>query len=91
VRLLLERGADPASANRLGMTPLMKASSDGHLEVVRVLLGHPSGKSTINHLGHNRVTALWLACYQGRGGGVRRRMTTDDRDDDRDDDGDDGR
>jgi ankyrin repeat protein len=49
VRLLLERGADPTIATRWGSTPLMIASFGGHLEVVRLLLGHPSAKATINH------------------------------------------
>jgi uncharacterized protein len=62
VKLLLERGT----------TPLMLASVEGHVEVVRVLLGHASARATINRRdGRSGETALWKACYQGRGGVVR--------------------
>jgi uncharacterized protein len=67
VRLLVERGADPTLADRWRTTPVMLASSRGHLEVVRLLLGHPSARTTINHRNHEGKTALWGACYWGRG------------------------
>jgi ankyrin repeat protein len=41
--------------------------SNGHLEVVGVLLGHPSAKATINRRGHFGQTALGWACYLGSG------------------------
>jgi ankyrin repeat protein len=70
-RLLLERGADTTIADKSCWTPLMVASDRGHLEVVRLLLGNPSGKATINHRQRYGTTALWWACYMGRGGVVR--------------------
>jgi ankyrin repeat protein len=66
-RLLLERGADPTIATDYGVTALMTASFEGHLEVVRFLLDHPSAKSTINHRDGDGFTALQEACYMGRG------------------------
>jgi ankyrin repeat protein len=71
VRLLLERGADPTIAGLGGWTPLMAASSGACLEVVRLLLGHSSGKITISQRDEDGRTALWLACLDGRGGFVR--------------------
>jgi ankyrin repeat protein len=71
VKLLVERGADLTIAKQQGTTPLMIASTQGHLEVVRLLLGQASAMATINH--HNALgqTALWWACYKGRGGVAR--------------------
>jgi ankyrin repeat protein len=71
VRLLLERGADPTIATGRGSTPLMAASSQGHLEVVRLLLGHPAPRPPSTTAMTRRPTALWWACYMGRGGVVR--------------------
>jgi ankyrin repeat protein len=39
----------------------------GHLEIVRLLLGQPSGKATLNHHNEKGKTALWCACYRGGG------------------------
>jgi uncharacterized protein len=55
VRLLLETGADP-TATRRGWTPLMTASSLGYLEVVRVLLGHPSATTILDQRNHEGKT-----------------------------------
>jgi uncharacterized protein len=72
VRLLVGRGADPAiAAPRYGLIPLFTASHQGHLEVVRSLLGHPSADTTVNHRDVTGRTALWYACAYGRGGVVR--------------------
>jgi hypothetical protein len=71
VRLLLERGADPTIAADGGWSPLMTASLNGRLETVRLLLDHPSVKTSINHRGRGGRTALWCACLKGRGGVVR--------------------
>jgi hypothetical protein len=70
VRLLLERGADPTLTPDSGLTPLIKASSRGQLEVVRLLLDHPSGEAMINKADRHRLT-LWWACRNGRVGVVR--------------------
>jgi hypothetical protein len=61
VRLLVERGADPAGRS----TPLIAASAEGHVEVVRVLLSYPRAQATINHRGSRGQTALWRTCYGG--------------------------
>jgi ankyrin repeat protein len=86
VRLLLERGADPAITGADGWTPLTVACHENRLEIVRVLLSHPSARATMNNRnqdddemayhvdrsedGEARM-ALWWACYVGRGGVVR--------------------
>jgi ankyrin repeat protein len=67
VRLLLERGANPTFQEEEGSTPLLRASSEGHLEVVRLLLGHARAKATLNHRDYERRTALYEACFYGRG------------------------
>jgi hypothetical protein len=71
VRLLVARGADPTIAMIAGYTPLMVASLQGHLEVVRCLLGHPSARTMINHRDLDGKTALWVACDKGRSGVVK--------------------
>jgi ankyrin repeat protein len=65
VKLLVERGADPMIASNGGWTPLLAASHRGYLEVVRLLLAHPSGKATVNHSNEHGQTALQVACYRG--------------------------
>jgi ankyrin repeat protein len=67
VRVLLARGANPATAGDQGWTPLISASVQSRVEVVRLLLGHPSGKSTINQLDEIGRTALYVACFSGEG------------------------
>jgi ankyrin repeat protein len=70
--LLLERGADPTIATGKGCTPLMAASDGGgYLKVVRLLLGQPSVKATINQGDSLGRTALWSACCHGRLGVLR--------------------
>jgi hypothetical protein len=71
VNLLLERGGDPTTATDWGWTPLIAASDQGHLEVVRVLLGHPIAKATLNCRDRDGRTALWAACLYGHGGVAR--------------------
>jgi hypothetical protein len=46
---------------------LIAASSEGHVEVLRFLLGHPGAKASVNHRAGGGATALWVACCYGRG------------------------
>jgi ankyrin repeat protein len=72
VRLLMERGADPTIGWGEGSIPFLTAASSlGHIEVVRLLLGHPGVKEGINHRDDEGRTALRGACYWGRGRVVR--------------------
>jgi hypothetical protein len=65
LRLLLERGGDPTTA-QVGKTPLMSASAGGHLEIVRILLANASAKATLNHREtFSGKTALYFASYWG--------------------------
>jgi uncharacterized protein len=73
VRLLVERGADPTITSSWGSPILVITSERGHLEVLRVLLGYPSAKATINHREDHGRTALWTACYYG-GGAIARAL-----------------
>jgi ankyrin repeat protein len=65
--LLLERGANGTIADFQGSIPLMYASHKGHLPVVRLLLGHPSVKATVNHRNLFGDSALSEVCYYGHG------------------------
>jgi ankyrin repeat protein len=71
VELLIEKGADPTLADDERATPLIFASQGGHLDLMRLLLGHPGVMATLNHGDFHRRTALWWACHEGRGGAVR--------------------
>jgi ankyrin repeat protein len=71
MRFLVERGADPTIASHSGSTPLFQASFRGDLAVVRFLLGHPRAKAMIKHRNNSGATALWHACFGGRGEVVR--------------------
>jgi uncharacterized protein len=71
VTLLLQMGADPTIADHRGMSPLMIASAQGHLKVVRVLLSHPTAKASITLRDDHGKTALWWSCCCGRGGVAR--------------------
>jgi uncharacterized protein len=71
VRLLVERGADPAIATATGMTPLIDASSNDDLEAVRFLLDHPNVRATINVRNDDGQTALWRACCLAHPGVLR--------------------
>jgi ankyrin repeat protein len=71
MRLLFEKGADPTISTASDWTPLMVASDKGHLEVVRFLLGIPSVRASMNNRDDEGSTALWRACYYGKGGVAR--------------------
>lgn len=64
VALLLERGADPAARGAWGTTPLIRASSSRHVDVVKLLLAHGCGD--INHRDDVGRTACYVACRWGR-------------------------
>jgi uncharacterized protein len=67
----VESGADPTLYHYLTYsTPLMEASSYGHLEIVRCLLDHPSAAATINTPDNKGRTALGRAIFNGRQGHV---------------------
>ena len=62
LRLLLEHGADINVQNRVGRTPLHRASFNGALEVVRLLLEHGADVEAKNIVGE---TALQEAADRG--------------------------
>src|SRR5258708_7829097 len=61
VRLLLDRGADPATANDRGWTPLHQAASMNHMGLTALLLaaGAPTGRSGHGDGGTPMVAALF--------------------------------
>ncbi len=61
VKLLLQNGADPA-ANNEGLTPLIAASRNGHIKVVRLLLDAGAEAALPNSWG---VTPLHVASNNG--------------------------
>jgi ankyrin repeat protein len=64
LRLLLEHGADLNAQNRVGRTPLHRASFNGAVEVVRLLLEHGADVEAKNIVGG---TALQEAADRGHG------------------------
>jgi ankyrin repeat protein len=62
VRRLLDLGADPNSADKLGMTPLMEACSIGHLDLIKTLV---DSNADIRAVSLNRQTPLWFATLHG--------------------------
>jgi ankyrin repeat protein len=66
VSLLLRRGADATIKSGTGVTALMRAAMSGHLAIVRVLLAHAGGRSTVDEKDYKGETALWKACAQGQ-------------------------
>lgn len=61
-RLLLEKGADPDTAEEDGSNPLIIVSEKGHVEVVEVLLNHKA--IDLNHQDRDGFTALYLSFWQ---------------------------
>jgi hypothetical protein len=52
----------------------MHATEQGHLDVVRLLLGHHRARAAINQRDNGGATALWKACRIGRRGVVVRAL-----------------
>lgn len=66
IKLLLLHGAEINSrtGSKLGISPLMLASMNGHSQAVRVLID--MGSDVNAQIETNRNTALTLACFQGK-------------------------
>ena len=62
-KLLLGAGADPKLANRLGVTPLAVASTNGNAEMIRVLL---DAGADVNALDTAGEPPLWAAVRSGK-------------------------
>ena len=79
VELLLSRGADPTTCENEGLTPLMYASIEGHVDVVWRLVRNKAVRATIDTQNRSGRMALWCVCFlykqdggiegPGRGGG----------------------
>jgi ankyrin repeat protein len=70
VKLLLDHNADPTIAKEPGSSALMIAAVKGHRDVVECLLNNRLAFARINDQDRDGKTALWRACYYGRGGVV---------------------
>ena len=60
VKLLLERGANPAIASNNKLTPLHSAARKGNIEICRLLLGDPRVKDIFE--GEEVLNPLHFAC-----------------------------
>lgn len=60
---LIAAGARVEEANENGHTPLMEASTAGHVDVAALLLGN--GANINMHSTEFKESALTLACYKG--------------------------
>jgi hypothetical protein len=45
----------------------MAASRFGRAEIVRMLLDHTAARGTLNHQDNQGCTAVWTACWMGKG------------------------
>jgi ankyrin repeat protein len=61
-KLLIRAGADPKLANRLGVTPLSVASSNGNAEMIRTLLDAGADPNAMEPVGE---PVLWTAIRSG--------------------------
>ena len=61
-KLLLAAGADPKLANRLGVTPLAVAATNGNAEMIRVLLDAGADVNLLDSVGE---PPLWAAVRNG--------------------------
>ena len=66
VELLLSRGADPTICDCDDSTPLMTASNEGHVDVVRYLVRNKAMRATIDAQNCSGNTALWIASFRNR-------------------------
>lgn len=64
VKLLIDRGADITLHGAYGNTPLMEASNQGHVEVVRYLLDSHFPPTAIHQVNFKGETAIGLACHK---------------------------
>nr|XP_045584207.1 serine/threonine-protein kinase TNNI3K-like isoform X2 [Procambarus clarkii] len=62
IRLLLQKGADPAIISRNGFSPLHLASYKGDVDLVRLFL---EKCNHLDHTGVGSVTALHISCLAG--------------------------
>ena len=63
MQVLIEATANVEEHNENGHTPLMEASSAGHVCVAKILLDSGAGINT--HSNEFKESALTLACYKG--------------------------
>ncbi|RYO86962.1 hypothetical protein DL764_008929 [Monosporascus ibericus] len=61
VKLLLDKGADVTVANKDGWTPLIAASSKGHVDVVRLLLTTAGVNADLNDSESGQTPLSWAA------------------------------
>ncbi|RYP66889.1 hypothetical protein DL771_007546 [Monosporascus sp. 5C6A] len=61
VKLLLDRGADVAVVNKDGWTPLIAASSKGHVDVVRLLLATSGVNADLKDSKSGQTPLSWAA------------------------------
>ncbi|RYP81635.1 hypothetical protein DL770_005843 [Monosporascus sp. CRB-9-2] len=61
VKMLLDRGADVAVANKDGWTPLIAASSKGHVDVVRLLLATTGVNADLKDSESGQTPLSWAA------------------------------
>jgi ankyrin repeat protein len=71
VDLLLDRGADAATPDSMGWTPLLSAAELWHVGIIRALLAHGCGDIDARTTREGR-TALHLSCISGYHGGPAR-------------------
>ena len=63
VKILLEGGADVDKAEKMGVTPLLIASQEGHLRVVKCLV--EEGKVDVEKATKDGATPLYKASQKG--------------------------
>jgi len=61
VKKLLKMGAHPSIADDSGFTPLMASVTNGHLDVVKILLRYPTVVNEVNHTDQKGLNAIEYA------------------------------